>query len=134
MIVLVSSHEPSTGGVRRMIKGMVRLMTGGDLAKMLIAILLGAGLGAVACAATAGTAMVCLVSVIGAASLAVVVNSALGIHSRYRQLSDGRCPNPLCHGVVQRSQLVGKGNVVCPTCKKTWPELERMSFKATARV
>ena len=117
-----------------MIKGMARLMTGGDLAKILVAILLGVGLGAIAAAGiSAGTGRVCVECIIGAATLAAVIFSGMSVFRRYQQLSNGRCPNPLCHGVVQRSELVGKGNVVCPTCKKTWPELASMKFKATVR-
>lgn len=117
-----------------MLKGMVRLMTGGDLAKMLIAILLGLGVGAIAAAAMdAGAGRICVECIIGAATIGVVGFVGMGIFRRYQQLSDGRCPNPLCHGVVQRSELVGSGNVVCPTCKKTWPELDSISFRATAR-
>ena len=117
-----------------MIKGMARLMTGGDMAKMLIAVLFGVGIGGIIAAGMhAGTGRTCIECIIGAATLGVVVHSGMGIFRRYKQLSTGKCPNPLCHGVVQRSELVEKGNVVCPTCKKTWPELEKMSFKATAR-
>jgi hypothetical protein len=117
-----------------MLKGMVRLMTGGDLAKMLIAILLGVGAGAIVVGAmNAGAGRICLECIIAAATIGVVVHSGMGVFRRYQQLSGGKCPNPLCHGVVQRSKLVDEGNVVCPTCKKTWPELERMTFKATAR-
>ncbi|MGI5819779.1 MAG: BRcat domain-containing protein [Armatimonadota bacterium] len=116
-----------------MIRGMARLMTGGDVAKMLIAILFGAGMGSIVAAWMSGTAKTWVVGIIGAATLAVVVHSGMGVYRRYRQLSEGKCPNPLCHGVVQRSQLVDRGNVVCPTCKKTWPELQSMTFRATAR-
>lgn len=116
-----------------MIKGMVRLTTGGDVAKMLVAILLGAGLGAIVAAGLSGTGKICLECIIAAATIGVVALTAIGVYHRYEQLSGGKCPNPLCHGVVQQSQLVGKGNVVCPTCKKVWPELEHMQFKATAR-
>lgn len=116
-----------------MIKGMAQLTTGGDVAKMAIAILLGAGIGAIVEAAMSGTGRVCAVCVVAAATIAVIVMSGMGVYRRYAQLKDGKCPNPLCHGVVQHSQLVGKGKVVCPTCKKTWPELARMQFRATAR-
>ncbi len=117
-----------------MVKGMTQLMTGGDLAKMLIALLLGLGLGGIVSAAmNAGTGRTCAVCIVGAGALAVVLQSALSVFRRYKQLAAGKCPNPLCHGVVQRSELVSKGKVVCPTCKKTWPELERMQFRATAR-
>ena len=117
-----------------MLKGMVRLTTGGELAKMLVAVLLGSGLVAIVIGAlTQGTPRVCLECIIGAATLAVLIHTVMGVFGRYRQLSEGKCPNPLCHGVVQRSELVGKGFVVCPTCKKQWPELKSMSFRATAR-
>ncbi|MBD3291965.1 MAG: hypothetical protein GF393_03510 [Armatimonadia bacterium] len=109
-------------------------MTGGDVAKILIALLLGVGaISIVAAAMNAGAGRICVECIIGATTLGVVLLSGMSVFRRYRQLSDGRCPNPLCHGVVQRSELVGKGNVVCPTCKKTWPELDSMKFKATAR-
>jgi hypothetical protein len=117
-----------------MIKGMTRLMTGVDLAKMLLALVLGLGVGAIVSAVVQqGTGRTCAVCVIGAAMIAVILQSSLSVLRRYRQLSAGKCPNPLCHGVVQRSELVGRGHVVCPTCKKTWPELERMRFRATVR-
>jgi len=109
-------------------------MTGGDVAKILIALLLGVGAGAlVAAGMGAGAGRICVECIIGAVTAAVVIHSGMGVFSRYKQLSNGKCPNPLCHGVVQRSELVSKGNVVCPTCKKTWPELDSMKFKATAR-
>lgn len=117
-----------------MIRGMMRLMTGGDLAKILIAVLLGLGAGAIVAAAMSpGAGRICVECIIGAVTAAVVIHSGMGVFGRYKQLSDGKCPNPLCHGVVQRSELVDRGNVVCPTCKKTWPELDSMKFKATAR-
>jgi hypothetical protein len=117
-----------------MIKGMARLMTGGDIAKMLIAILFGAGLvGIVAAGMHGGIGRTLVLGVIGVATVGVVLQSGVGVFRRYNQLNSGKCPNPLCHGVVQRSELVRKGDVVCPTCRRTWPELEDMSFKATAR-
>ncbi len=117
-----------------MIKGMLRMMTGGDVAKMLIALLLGVGAGViVASAMGAGAARICVECLIAAATAAVVILTGMSVFRRYDQLSSGRCPNPLCHGVVQRSELVKRGNVVCPTCKSTWPELENIQFKATAR-
>ncbi len=113
---------------------MIRLMTGGDLAKMLIAILLGLGVGAIFAAwMDAGAGKICVECIIGALTAGAVIYSGMGVFRRYQQLSEGKCPNPLCHGVVQRSELVGEDNVVCPTCKKQWPKLDSMKFKATAR-
>ena len=117
-----------------MIKGMARLMTGGDIAKMLIALMFGVGVGAIVAAAMgAGAGRICVQCLIAAVTAAVVIFTGASVFHRYQQLSNGKCPNPLCHGVVQHSQLVKKGNVVCPTCKKTWPELDNIRFKATAR-
>ena len=117
-----------------MLKGMTRLMTGGDIAKMLVAVLLGLGLGAIVAAGmNAGGGRTCVQCIIGAAIFAVLLLTSMSVFRRYQQLAAGKCPNPLCHGVVQRSELVGKGKVVCPTCKKVWPELEHMQFRATVR-
>lgn len=117
-----------------MIKGMLRMMTGGDVAKMLIALMLGVGAGAiVASAMGVGAGRICVECLIAAVTAGVVIMTGMGVFRRYDQLSNGKCPNPLCHGVVQHSELVKKGTVVCPTCKKTWPELENIRFKATAR-
>lgn len=117
-----------------MIKGILRLMTGGDVAKIAIALLLGAGaIALVVAGMTPGAGRVCVECIIGALTLGAVVLSGRSVFIRYRKLSNGKCPYPLCHGVVQHSELVGKGNVVCPTCKKTWPELDNIRFKATAR-
>ncbi len=116
-----------------MLQGMALLMTGGDLATMLIALLVGLGIGGVAGAGLAGTTRLCVECVIGVIMLAVILRSLLAVYGRYSRLNSGRCPNPLCHGVVQRSELVGEGKVVCPTCKKTWPELRGMRFRTTTR-
>lgn len=65
--------------------------------------------------------------------LAVFLSTARGLAGRTRKLLNGRCPNPMCHGVVHHSELVPRGFVVCPTCKKTWPEIKGMQFKVTVR-
>lgn len=117
-----------------MIKGMARLTTGGDVAKVGITLLVGLGLMAIVAAGMqAGSGRICVECILGAVIVAVAFRTWLGVFRRYQQLAAGKCPNPLCHGVVQHSDLVGRGKVVCPTCKKTWPELERMQFRATAR-
>ena len=117
-----------------MLRGMARLTTSGDLIAAGLSILFGLGIGAIIVAAMSpGTARTCAACIIGAVALGVLLNTWLGVFGRYRQLVAGKCPNPLCHGVVQPRELVGRGNVVCPTCKKTWPELAGMHFRATSR-
>jgi len=117
-----------------MLRGMARLTTSGDLIITGVSILLGLAIGATILAAIApGSTRTCVTCIIGAVMLGVLLNTWLGVFRRYRQLAAGKCPNPLCHGVVQHSELVGRGTVVCPTCKKTWPELSGMQFRATSR-
>ncbi len=117
-----------------MLRGMARLTTSGDLIITGVSILLGLGIGGIVLAAISpGGTRTCATCIIGVVMFGVLLNTWLGVFRRYRQLVAGKCPNPLCHGVVQPSELVGRGNVVCPTCKKTWPELSGMQFRATSR-
>lgn len=116
-----------------MLRGMARVTTAGDVITMGVAVLIGLGAGAIAAAGLNGSVRICAECIIGAAVIGVIAWSAMGIVRRYRQLSRGKCPNPLCHGVVQPSELVDENEVVCPTCKKTWPKLRHMHFRATAR-
>ncbi|MGC9317503.1 MAG: BRcat domain-containing protein [Armatimonadota bacterium] len=117
-----------------MLRGMAQLTTAGDVIKAVAALFVGLAMGAgVTAFLGPGALRVCAQCVVGAAMIGVIGSAGLGVFRRYRQLSDGKCPNPLCHGVVQRSQLVDRGHVVCPTCKKVWPELTGMQFRATAR-
>ncbi|MEA3401781.1 MAG: hypothetical protein U9R79_11125 [Armatimonadota bacterium] len=113
---------------------MARLTTAGDVIKAVVALFVGLGIGAgVSAFLSPGTLRVCAQCIVGAAMIGVIGSAGLGVFRRYRQLSEGKCPNPLCRGVVQRSELVDRGQVVCPTCKKVWPELAGMQFRATAR-
>lgn len=117
-----------------MVRGMAQLTTGGDLMKAGIALLLGLGIAAIVVAAMdTGGARTMVVGGVLLVMVAVLAQTGLSVFGRYRQLAAGKCPNPLCHGVVQHSELVGSGKVVCPTCKKTWPELQGMRFRMTAR-
>jgi len=117
-----------------MLRGMAQLTTGGDLITAGVSILFGMGIGGIILAAMSpGGTRTCVTCVIGAVMFGVLLKTWLSVFHRYRQLAAGKCPNPLCHGVVQQSELVGKGTVVCPTCKKTWPELAGMHFRATSR-
>jgi hypothetical protein len=65
--------------------------------------------------------------------LLVLGMTANGLRVRAGKLLKGRCPHPLCHGTVHRSELVPKGFLVCPTCKNRWPEVPGMKFLATGR-
>lgn len=117
-----------------MLRGMAQLTTSGDLIMAGLSLLFGIGMGGIIVAAMSpGGGRICATCIIGAVMFGVLLNTWLGVFRRYRQLAEGKCPNPLCHGVVQPSELVGRGRVVCPTCKKTWPELEGMHFRATSR-
>lgn len=52
---------------------------------------------------------------------------------RLRRIRDGHCPYPLCHGAVHHSELVPRGFVICPTCRRHWPDLPGIHFRATVR-
>ena len=65
--------------------------------------------------------------------LLVCASAALKLWRRTKELLKGRCPNPLCHGVVQRSENVPKGFLICPTCQSKWPEIKGIQFKVTGR-
>ncbi len=117
-----------------MLRGMARLVTGADLIGAALAVMLGVGIGVTVTALMdPGSTRIYVSCIIGVATFGVLLHRWLSVFQRYRKLRDGRCPNPMCNGVVQRSELAGAGKVVCPTCKKTWPELARMQFRVTSR-
>ena len=117
-----------------MLRGMVRLLTSSDVIPVVVVVLLGAGLGALIAASVApGAARIFVSSIIGLVVLGVVAQRGMGVHRRFRKLSNGKCPNSMCHGVVQQSELVAKDEVVCPTCKKRWPKLDSIHYRTTAR-
>ena len=115
-------------------KNIALLTTKEDVLAPVIAILLGvliAGLLSCFARTPSGRFWVCLV--VGVVVFLFVTLRLLRFAARYRRLKRGRCPRPGCRGVVQRSEKLGKGWVVCPTCKGTWPELEGMKFRLTVR-
>jgi len=67
---------------------------------------------------------------IGVALVVTLVHTAA---FRQMRLRAGRCAYPLCHGVVQRSPRLPEGRVICPTCRREWPEAEGMAFLLTQR-
>jgi len=62
---------------------------------------------------------------------AVTVAICRRLSSRCSTLLSGRCPTPFCHGVVQRSEHVPRGFVVCPTCKAKWREIKGITYRTT---
>lgn len=117
-----------------MLRGIGRLLTGGDVIPVIIVVLVGAGLGALIAAGLEPGAKRLLFSLlVGLVMFGVIAQRGASVLRRYHKLVNGKCPNPMCHGVVQASELVGKDEVVCPTCKKRWPRLENIHYRATAR-
>jgi len=115
-------------------KNILLLANKQDVLAPVIAILLGvliAGLLTCFARTPAGRAWVCII--VGAVTFLFVASRVLRFAGRYRRLKRGRCPRPGCRGVVQRSERLGKGWVVCPTCKSTWPELSGIKFRLTVR-
>lgn len=117
-----------------MLRGMSRLLTSADVIPVVIVVLVGAAAGAlIAAGVEPGGKRICLSCIIGLAILGMVAYRGMGVYGRFQKLSSGKCPHPLCHGVVQQSELVDANQVVCPTCKNRWPKLENIRYRATAR-
>jgi len=117
-----------------MLQDVMRLTTKVDVLTPLITTLVLLMVGAVLVALIgSSTGDWVVIALCGGVILLAVANMILKLRYRYRELSKGHCPNPLCHGVVQHSELVPKGWVICPTCKARWPEIRNIKFKATAR-
>ena len=117
-----------------MFKNLARLTTKEDVLPPLIALLVGGlAIALILCAlsSSGGRAIGCMV--VGGIVLFVVASRVLRVAARYRRLNRGRCPRPGCRGVVQHSERLGEGWVVCPTCKGSWPEVDGMSFRLTSR-
>jgi hypothetical protein len=74
------------------------------------------------------------IEIVMAAGVAYTLfRTASGLAARLRRLRTGHCPYPLCHGAVHHSELVPHGFVICPTCRRKWPDLPGIHFKATVR-
>ena len=115
-------------------KNVVLLANKQDVLTPLIGILLGVLIaGLLTCfTQTPGTRnLICFI--VGILVVLFVASRLLRFAARYRRLKRGRCPQSVCRGVVQRSERLGKGWVVCPTCKGSWPEMDGMSFRLTVR-
>jgi hypothetical protein len=117
-----------------MLRGMWRLTTKNDVLPPLITVMLALMVGGILCALIAdpGRDRWVLVT-LATISVLVVLWMLSRVWRRYRRLRRGRCPYPLCRGVVQRSERVDKGYVVCPTCQRVWPEVKGMQFRLSAR-
>ncbi len=117
-----------------MFGNLARVITKADVLPPVIAVLVGVPLfGLVATAVrTPGVRLFAMLLVV-ALTVGVISSRVLRVAARHRRLMRGRCPHPGCRGVVQRSERLGKGWVVCPTCGDTWPELDGMRFKLTVR-
>jgi len=117
-----------------MLKSLARLTTKEDVLAPLITLLIGVLAGGLLLCfvhSSGARAVTCLA--VGAVILFVFTSRILRLAARYRRLNRGRCPRAGCRGVVQRSERLGDGWVVCPTCRSTWPELDGMKFRLTSR-
>lgn len=117
-----------------MLGGMSRLVTKSDVIPTVIALIVCLMIVGILGAMTKSPGTKLLLLIVSAGIfLAVLLPTVRGLSVRTRKLMAGHCPNPLCHGIVHHSELVPRGFVVCPTCKKTWPEIKGMQFKVTVR-
>jgi len=89
--------------------------------------------GAMLAAVGAPKARLVTLAVVGGMCFLALLWAGLTLRFRYCELCKGHCPNPLCRGVVQRSDLARRGFVVCPTCRRQWPKISHIDFKATSR-
>ena len=117
-----------------MLQGMVKLATKSDVLRIVIALLASLVIwGIFGEFVQAPKARVAVPAVFGVICLLVLVTTLVNLYGRTKKLMAGRCPNSMCHGTVHHSELVRRGQLVCPTCKSKWPEVKGMKFRATGR-
>lgn len=117
-----------------MLSNLGRITTKADVLPPVIAVLVGVPLaGLLMSFAHSSGGRLLLGLLVALVVFGVVGSRGLRLAARYRRLKRGRCPHPGCRGVVQHSERLGPGWVVCPTCKTTWPEIEGMQFRLTSR-
>jgi hypothetical protein len=126
------------GKLRRRIDGAVAevklLASGSEVHQVKVAVACCAGAALFAAVLTPGIwGRLILSAPLVAVAIALVVTLQHTVLFRRQRLESGRCAHPLCHGVVQHSANVPQGSVVCPTCKRVWPEVEGMEFQFTQR-
>ena len=117
-----------------MLRGMARLTTKADILRPVITLLVCGllwGLVAEFVQSAAGKSL--WPAILGGVFLLVAFSTVRSLYVRTRKLLGGRCPHPPCHGVVQHSERVPRGYLVCPTCKHRWPELQGMRFLLSGR-
>lgn len=74
------------------------------------------------------------VGLVGGALVVALVGLGLvwaRARARHQCLHEGRCPYPLCNGIVQHSSRVSHGHVLCPTCGRAWPDIRGIHFRIT---
>jgi hypothetical protein len=117
-----------------MLQAMVKLATKSDVLRIVITIVAFLAVwGIIEAFVNAAKARTAIPLVFGIVSLLVVVATVVKLFGRAKKLMAGRCPNSMCHGTVHHSELVRRGQLVCPTCKSKWPEVKGMKFRATGR-
>lgn len=117
-----------------MLRGMWQLTSKADALTPLITVMLCAMVGGILWALSGSPRIHWIVGIVfGGIALIVSMSSLIRVWRRYRRLRGGRCANLRCRGVVQRSERVQKGFVVCPTCQKVWPEIRGIRFRLTGR-
>ena len=118
-----------------MLKSMSKLTTWSEVLPPCIGLLL-AGFGGWVALAVIDTPLWrgLTVFAIVAVALSLLVYYGLKVFNRYSRLVNGRCPYPMCKGVVQRPADKTPGVVVCPTCKRRWPAIAGIKFKFTSRM
>ena len=117
-----------------MFRGMARLATKGDILRPAITLLVCALLwGIVAEVLQLARGQWVWPVLFGGVFLVVAFTTARGLYVRTSKLRNGRCPNPLCHGVVQHSERAPRGFLLCPTCGSRWPEIAGIKFRVTGR-
>ncbi len=116
-------------------KAMGALTTKADVLTPFIALLVG-GMAAWVVLAVVEAKLVraAIMFVILAIFLSLAVSSLVKVWNRARRIVNGFCPYPMCKGVVQRPANGTRGIVVCPTCKRRWPEVPNIKFKVTSRL
>jgi hypothetical protein len=115
-------------------RGVLRLMSREDVCLPTVIVLATVLVGVLLSLATRTPAIKLAIAVLTAAGVGYTVfRAGWGLVTRLRRLRDGHCPYPLCHGAVHHSELAPKGFVICPTCRRKWPDLPGIRFRATVR-
>jgi len=106
-----------------MLRALVRITTGLELAFAALTAFIGVGFAALVSVGTGGSVRLPVVACIAVATVALLAWNGLTILRRYQRLRSGQCGHASCHGTLETSEDIPDHLLICDQCRRVWPRL-----------